>query len=292
MERLTAYIDEKIPLINKALDEMLPRADIPPSTLHEAMRYSVIGGGKRLRAMLVLMGAHICGGTEDEALPAACAIEMVHGYSLAHDDLPSMDDDDLRRGKLTTHKAYDEATAILAGDALLTFAFEVLAGAYSPRKALSSIKTLSRAAGHVGMVGGQMLDLEAVGKEIEIEDLEGIHRRKTGALIAASCRIGGVVGGGEKEDLEKLYDYGRALGLAFQITDDILDATGSSEELGKTSGKDARDNKPTYVTIYGVEQAREMAREAANEAKNLLNNFGSEALMARLLADYVLERKK
>lgn len=292
MERLLKYMREKNALINSALEKTLPKIELAPSTLHEAMRYSVIGGGKRLRPLLALMCAQI-GGTEDaDALPAACALEFVHCYSLIHDDLPAMDNDDMRRGRLTCHKAYDEATAILAGDALLTLAFEVLAGAYNPRKALAAVRTLARAAGSGGMVGGQMLDLESEGRKIEPEELEGIHRRKTGALIAAACRIGGLVGDLEEATLETLGNYGRQLGLLFQITDDILDVTASPQELGKTPGKDAKAGKNTYVTVYGLERAHKMAEDVAREARETLKDFGPEALLPRLMVDFVLARKK
>lgn len=292
MERLLKYMREKNALINSALEKTLPKIELAPSTLHEAMRYSVIGGGKRLRPLLALMCAQIGGAEEADVLPAACALEFVHCYSLIHDDLPAMDNDDMRRGRLTCHKAYDEATAILAGDALLTLAFEVLAGAYNPRKALAAVRTLARAAGSGGMVGGQMLDLESEGRQIEPEELEGIHRRKTGALIAAACRIGGLVGDLEEAMLETLGNYGRQLGLLFQITDDILDVTASPQELGKTPGKDAKAGKNTYVTVYGLERARKMAEEVAREARETLKDFGPEALMPRLLVDFVLARKK
>ena len=291
MERLKAWMGETVAVVNHALERTLPKADLAPSTLHEAMRYSVIGGGKRLRPLLVAMCAQMCGETVQEALPAACAIEYVHCYSLIHDDLPAMDNDDLRRGRLTCHRAYDEATAILAGDALLTFAFEVLAGTYNPRKSLAAVRTLARAAGTAGMVGGQALDLESEGKKIEPEELEGIHRRKTGALIAAACRLGGIVADAPEDRLELLTEYGRQVGLLFQITDDILDCTATAEELGKTPGKDLHAGKNTYVTVYGREQAQKMAREVAGEAYRIIGGVGEEALYLRLLIDYVLERR-
>jgi len=292
VERLIKFIDEKSVLVNQEIERLLPKAELPPATLHEAMRYSVIGGGKRIRPLLVLMCCQAGGGEFDEALSAACALEFVHSYSLIHDDLPAMDNDDMRRGRLTCHKAYDEATAILAGDALLTLAFEIMSGVSSPKKSLMCVKTLARAAGSAGMVGGQMMDLEAEGKTIEIEDLEIMHRRKTGALIAAACRIGGIIGGAESETLDKLCDYGRNLGLLFQITDDILDETATAEELGKTPGKDAKSGKMTYTTVYGREEALNKARELAAEATASLHDFGAEALMPRLLVDYILQRKK
>ena len=290
MERLGNFIIEKVQEINAALENILPRIDMAPSVLHEAMRYSVLGGGKRLRALLVLMCADF-GDSDADMIPAAVAIELVHSYSLVHDDLPAMDDDELRRGRLTTHKAYDEATAILVGDALLTLAFEVVAGDYSPRKALACTRTLARAAGHQGMIAGQMMDLEAENKDITSEELEEIHRRKTGAIIAAACRMGGIVAGADCKVVDALCEYGKYLGLAFQITDDILDVTSDEQTLGKSVGKDKRDGKATYVSLYGIEKAQELAKSAINEAKNVLKDFGAEALMLRLLADYIGERK-
>lgn len=291
MERLKSWMQQTLATVNQALERTLPKADLAPSTLHEAMRYSVIGGGKRVRPLLVAMCAQMCGEELQEALPAACAIEFVHCYSLIHDDLPAMDNDDLRRGRLTCHRAYDEATAILAGDALLTFAFEVLAGTYNPRKSLAAVRTLARASGTSGMVGGQALDLESEGKKIEPEELEGIHRRKTGALIAAACRLGGIVADAPEERLELLSEYGRQLGLLFQITDDILDCTATAEELGKTPGKDIHVGKNTYVTVFGRERAQKMAREVAVRTHQILSPLGEEALYLRLMTDYVLTRR-
>lgn len=291
MERLDKFIKNKVPEINSALENALPKVDVVPYILHEAMRYSVLGGGKRLRALIVLM-CKAFGDSEENLIPAAAAIEMIHAYSLVHDDLPAMDDDELRRGKLTTHKAYDEATAILVGDALLTLAFEVIACNYRPKKVMTCVKVLARASGHLGMIGGQILDKEAENKKISLEELEDIHRRKTGAIIAASCHVGAVVAGADNEVVEKLVEYGKYLGLAFQITDDILDTTAETKVLGKSAGKDARDGKATYVTIFGIEKSRELAKTAINNAKNALKEFGAEALMLRLLADYIGERKK
>lgn len=291
MERLDKFIEEKVLEINSALEATLPKVDVAPYILHEAMRYSVLGSGKRIRALIVLMCSGF-GDSEEDLMTAAVAMEMVHAYSLVHDDLPAMDDDELRRGKLTTHKAYDEATAILVGDALLTFAFEVIASGYRPNKVMKCIKILARASGHLGMIGGQILDIEAEKKEITSEELEDIHRRKTGAIIAASCQIGAIVAGAENGVVEKLCEYGKYLGIAFQITDDILDVTAEQSELGKSIGKDERDGKATYVSIFGVEKSRELAKNAINQAKSALKEFGAEALMLRLLADYVGERKK
>lgn len=292
MERLLKYIKEKTVLIDAEIERLLPKAELPPSTLHEAMRYSVIGGGKRVRPLLVLMCCELAGAEAEDAISAACAVELVHCYSLIHDDLPAMDNDDMRRGRLTCHKAYDEATAILAGDALLTLAFEIMAGSANPKKALMCVKTLARSAGTSGMVGGQMMDLEGEKHELGAEDIDVMHRRKTGALIAASCRIGGIIGGAEAEILDKLCEYGRQLGLLFQITDDILDSSASAEVLGKTPGKDAKAGKSTYMSMYGTDEAQKMAKDIAAEALSVLRDFGAEALMPRLFVDYILAREK
>lgn len=291
MERLDKFITENVPEINLALENALPKVDVMPYVLHEAMRYSVLGSGKRLRALMVIMCSGF-GESDESLMPAAVALELIHAYSLVHDDLPAMDNDELRRGKLTTHKAYDEATAILVGDALLTLSFEVISASYRPQKVLKCTKLLARAAGHLGMIGGQILDLEAEGKDITKEELEDIHRRKTGAIISASCQMGAIVAGAENEVVEKLAEYGRYLGLAFQITDDILDVTADPKELGKSVGKDVRDGKATYVSVFGLEKAKELAKNAINEAKSSLKEFGAEALMLRLLADYIGERKR
>ena len=291
MERLEKFVEEKVPEINLALENALPKVDVMPYVLHEAMRYSVLGSGKRFRALMVIMCSGF-GESDESLMPAAVALELIHAYSLVHDDLPAMDDDELRRGKLTTHKAYDEATAILVGDALLTLSFEVISTAYRPQKVLKCTKTLARAAGHIGMIGGQILDLEAENKNITPEELEDIHRRKTGAIISASCQIGAIVAGAENDVVEKLAEYGRYLGLAFQITDDILDVTADVKELGKSVGKDVRDGKATYVSVFGLDKAKELAKNAINSAKSSLKEFGAEALMLRLLADYIGERKK
>lgn len=291
MNRLCAYIEKHLPKIHRTLDRLLPRPDQEPSTLYEAMRYSVLGGGKRLRPLLCLMSARLGGEEkEDAALVAACAIELVHTYSLIHDDLPAMDNDEMRRGKLTCHKAFGEANAILAGDALLTLAFEVLAEGYPPELASQLSLILAKAAGHAGMVGGQVLDLEGEGKQgASLSDVEAIHRRKTGALIEAACRMGGCVAGVDASTASALTNYGKALGLAFQIMDDIFDIEMPSEKLGKTAGKDRKQQKLTYPSIVGLSTARELAKESVNEAKSALRNFGKEALYLRLLADSILE---
>lgn len=290
MDRLLAFRDTWLPRIQTALEKHVPRADLQPTTLHEAMRYAVFAGGKRVRPLLVLMGAQLAGGEPEAALPAACALECMHTYSLIHDDLPAMDNDDMRRGKLTCHKAFDEATAILAGDALQALAFRILARDCPAARAAPAVAVLAAAVGSSGMAGGQMLDLEAEGKPIDEKMLEAIHRNKTGALLAASVEIGCIVGGGDEPQREAASRYGHALGLCFQIVDDLLDEHATAEELGKTPGKDRETGKATYPALYGSDTARTMAADAALAAKNALKPFGGEALMLRLFVDLMLER--
>lgn len=292
MERLLKYLDEKKDAVNQALGEFLPKADLAPSTLHEAMRYSALGSGKRIRPILVCMCAELFRPGSDEWLPAACALEMAHCYSLIHDDLPAMDNDDLRRGRLTCHKAYNEATAILAGDALLTLAFETVVRRYAPGVAANIIGIMASALGHNGMIGGQMMDLEGEKKKLDPEAIEDMYARKTGMLVAAACRIGAVIGGGEGARLEQASQYGKNLGLLFQITDDILDCTATSDQMGKTVGKDSAAGKSTLVAACGLEAAQAKADELAVLTKSQLKGFDAEALMPRLLVDFILTRKK
>jgi geranylgeranyl diphosphate synthase type II len=271
---LSEYLRNARLRVEESLALYLPDAEValpePPCPLRlgAAMRYSVMAGGKRLRPVLCLMAAEACEGDLDAALPAACALEMVHTYSLIHDDLPAMDDDDLRRGRPTCHKAFDEATAILAGDGLLTLAFEVIARHVRPAEAaLGCVRTLAEAAGPEGMVGGQMADLQAEGRtDGTTQKLEAIHRRKTGALLLASLRMGGIVAGASEVELKALDAYGRAVGLAFQIVDDLLDVEGDEEKLGKRVGKDSGHGKWTYPAFLGIEGSRRRAEQLADEA--------------------------
>jgi geranylgeranyl diphosphate synthase type II len=265
-----------------------------PARLREAMRYSVLGGGKRLRPILALMAAEACGGELDSALPVACALEVVHTYSLIHDDLPAMDDDDLRRGRPTCHKVFDEATAILAGDGLLTFAFEILAREVHPAEsAIACVTALAEAVGPSGMVGGQMADLEAEGQnDASIERLEAIHRRKTGALLRAALRMGAIVAGATEHELEALDMYGRSIGLAFQIVDDLLDVEGDEAKLGKRVNKDRDHGKWTYPGLLGVEASRARARELAEDAAAALQPLGERAWRLKELAWNLLERDR
>lgn len=282
--------------VEAALDRLVP-PDAGPPQLAEAMRYSLLGGGKRLRPFLVLTAAQVCGAPPDVAMPAACAVEMLHTYSLIHDDLPCMDDDDLRRGRPTSHKVFGEALAILAGDALHTLAFQVLAEmAHDPRvgpaRAAQAVAELARAAGPTGMAGGQVLDLEWEEKPAPPEVLERIHRLKTGALFVACLRIGAILAGAPEADLAALTEYGRHFGLAFQIQDDILDVVGDTAQMGKAAGSDARRGKSTYVSLYGLEEARRRARAAAQAAVAALVPLGDRARILADLAGYVVDRDR
>ena len=263
-----------------------------PGRLAEAIRHSLLAPGKRLRPQLVLMSCQACGYDEGRAMPAACAVEMVHTYSLIHDDLPAMDDDDLRRGLPSCHAKFGEATAILAGDALLAQAFEVLAtGIEPPEVAARCCSELAAAAGAENLVGGQEDDLRAQFADLGIEQLERIHRRKTGAMIRVSLRLGGIIGGAGEAQLAGLGRYGERLGLAFQIVDDLLDLDGDEAELGKRANKDSNHGKLTFPAVLGVAESRRRAERLIEEAANALDPFGPRAEGLKLLAQYVLERK-
>ncbi|MBU2953989.1 (2E,6E)-farnesyl diphosphate synthase [Marinobacter sp. F3R08] len=261
--------------------------------LQEAMRYSVLGGGKRIRPALCVAAAKALGQSGDEALIPACAVELIHAYSLIHDDLPAMDDDELRRGRPTTHIAFDEATAILAGDALQTLAFGLLTEApgLSESIRLTMVRELSRASGHSGMVGGQAIDLESVGKTLVLSQLETMHRHKTGALIEASVRIGALTAPSVSEQaLDALTRYAKALGLAFQVQDDLLDIEGDTNIIGKPQGSDAARSKPTYPALLGITGARDHLATLLENAQQSLREFGPEADPLRAMADYVVAR--
>jgi geranylgeranyl diphosphate synthase type II len=289
------YMKERAAAVDAALERVLPPETDPPETLHRAMRYSVFAGGKRLRPVLVIAGAEAVGGRMDDVMLTACALELVHTYSLVHDDLPAMDDDDFRRGAPTNHKVFGEAIAILAGDALLTLAFRLVAdNAASPADAgrLRDVLTdLADAAGHTGMVGGQVVDLLSEGKVVGAETVDYIHARKTGALIRTSLRIGARLCGATPAQIEALGVAGAALGLAFQIVDDILDVVSSSAELGKTAGKDQAQKKATYPAIHGLEASRVRARDLIREAEVALAGFGPRAEPIRALGRFILERR-
>ena len=263
-----------------------------PAPLSEAIAHSIFAGGKRLRPALAMACCAACGGKASDALPAAAAVEMVHTYSLIHDDLPSMDDDDFRRGKPTCHKVYGEAIAVLAGDALQNEAFAVLAKAYQPRIAVALIATLAEACGGAGMVGGQVLDITTDGREATLETLEDMHSRKTGAMIAAACRMGGLIADAEEPVVAALGEFGRRLGLAFQITDDILDETATTGELGKTAGKDAIAGKLTFPAVLGLEKSRTAAEEEIAGAIEAVARLGEAAAPLVELARFVLARDK
>jgi geranylgeranyl diphosphate synthase type II len=294
---LARYWERARRRVEHALDLYLPRpegqSNCPPR-LAEAMRYSVLGGGKRLRPILAILAAEACGADLEDALPAACSLEMIHAYSLVHDDLPAMDDDDLRRGRPTTHRAFDEATAILAGDALQALAFEIiLKHVRPPEAAVRCASALAVAAGASGMVGGQMADLQSEGREDpDLASLEAIHRRKTGALLRASLAMGAAVAGASDELSAALDDYGDSVGLAFQIVDDLLDVEGDEVKLGKRVNKDSRLGKWTYPGLLGVEGSRRHARELAQDAVAALDPFGDRAGALRALAWNLLERDR
>ncbi len=282
------FLNTKARKTEQALEAYLATWEGAPERLVEACRYSLFAGGKRLRPALVLGAADIVSGADGPALPAACAIEMIHTYSLIHDDLPAMDDDDLRRGKPTSHKAFGEATAILAGDALLTMAFDIAAQTGS----IAVLREIAQAAGVAGMVGGQHYDLEAEGKALSLEELKRVHAAKTGALIRVSVRSGATLAGAGPDALEALSRYGERLGLAFQIADDILDVEGNEADLGKPIGSDVDKNKATYPAILGLEKSRDLARQSADGAVEALASFGAEADAFRALARFTVERKK
>jgi geranylgeranyl diphosphate synthase type II len=280
-------------LVDSELDRLVPRETAAPTTIHRAMRYSLFAGGKRIRPILCLEAARAVSGSFSAALPAACALEMVHTYSLIHDDLPALDNDDYRRGKLTNHKVFGDAIAILAGDALLTMAFQVLADIDTlPERKVRLIAELAAAAGTLGgMIGGQVADLEGEGQPPEAALLETIHRAKTGALLRASLRLGAIVAGAADSEYEALSCYGEHIGLAFQIVDDILDVEESSAALGKTSGKDAQQHKITFPAVYGLEQSRLMGEAECARAHLVLESFGDQAAGLHELADLIVHRK-
>lgn len=278
-------------MVDASLRIYLPSDD---GLIHRAMRYSVLNGGKRLRPILVLAGCEAVVGDERAAIPTACALEFIHSYSLVHDDLPALDNDDLRRGKPTTHREFGEATAILAGDALLTLAFETIAEteAISPETLLGVIRRVSQAAGIGGMILGQAMDLAAEGREIRADGLEAMHQLKTGALIEASVVCGGMLGGGTPERLKSLSVYGKKIGLAFQIADDILDIQGSQVKIGKQVGSDLRKQKSTYPRLYGLEKSKELADQAVEEGVSSLEHFDNRADPLRFLARFVTGREE
>ena len=289
MEALRVAVDE-------ALDRALPPESAWPATIHRAVRYSLFAGGKRIRPVLVLAAGEAVGGAREDLMPLACAVEMVHTYSLVHDDLPAMDDDDLRRGKPTSHKVFGEAIAILAGDALLTRAFHLMAeipegwDAERVRRRVRATALLGEACGTTGLIGGQVMDLESEGRAIGAPDLECLHRAKTGALLSACVRGGAVLGGAREEEQALLSRYASAIGLAFQVVDDVLDATEDAAHLGKTAGKDEAARKATYVSLHGLEQARAMAAALRQEALDALAPLGPRGELLGAIARLIVDR--
>jgi geranylgeranyl diphosphate synthase type II len=298
---LKGWISARRAALEVALDLALPDERAWPATIHAAVRYSLFAGGKRIRPLLVLAAAEAVGdpgpGGAAAAMPLACAVEMIHTYSLIHDDLPAMDDDDLRRGKPTSHKVYGEAIAILAGDALLTRAFHLMAdvppdtGTDAIRRRLDAIAVLGEAAGTTGLIGGQVLDLESEGRAIDAAVLERLHRAKTGALLSACVRGGALLAGAGADDLARLEAYGSAIGLAFQVVDDVLDGTSSDAALGKTAGKDAAAGKATYVSVHGLARAREIASGLLAEARTAVGPLGPRGLVLAGLAEMIVGRR-
>ncbi len=296
MQSYTRRTEEYLSLIEKELDRLIPGGGCLQGRVMEAMRYSASNGGKRVRPILTLEFARLCGLEARAALPFACAVEMIHTYSLIHDDLPCMDNDDMRRGKPACHIKFGEDTALLAGDGLLTLAFEVMLREYdpkaiSPRSAIAAAALLASNAGVEGMIGGQVIDLMAEGKAIDIETLRTMDRLKTGALIDAACRMGCVISGASREQLEAAGSYASALGLAFQIVDDILDVTGSTEELGKPVGSDAENQKSTYVSLLGLDACRDAVRRLTDHAVRALQHFEGDTGYLAELAEALATRK-
>ncbi len=294
---LKAYLKEQCKRVDEALDRFLPAETELPHSLHKAMRYSVFAGGKRVRPILMLAACQAVGGNTEAAIPTACAMEMIHTYSLIHDDLPAMDDDDFRRGNPTNHKVFGEAVAILAGDALLTEASKLIsdprfASDVPPAARLAVIHEIATCAGSYGMVGGQVVDMESEGKaDMDLPTVQYIHTHKTGALIKASVVAGALLGGADESRLAAIKRYGEAAGLAFQIADDILDIEGTTEEIGKDAGSDEARGKATYPAVMGLSAAKQEARAMMDEALGALEIFGAEADPLREIAKYIVSRK-
>ncbi len=290
---LNDYLSTRSALVDEALNTFLPAAKVKPATLHKAMRYSLFAGGKRLRPILTLAAAEACGAAPEAALPMACAVECVHTYSLIHDDLPSMDNDDFRRGRPTSHKVFGEGIAILAGDALLTQAFEILtaAPATSRYSVGDLVRELAHASGSRWLIAGQVVDLESEGKKVSLRDLKFIHSAKTAALLSASLRLGGMAANVTPAKLEALTTFGQNLGLAFQVIDDILDVTQTSEKLGKSAGKDLAAQKATYPSLLGLEKSRKEADRLTRAALDALAPFRKKGERLREIGAYLLRRE-
>ena len=289
---LQSWVNSRAKEVNKALDRFIPKARTKPTTMHESMRYSLFAGGKRMRPALTLAAAEACEGAYEAAMPLACAVECIHTYSLIHDDLPAMDNDDFRRGKPTNHKVYGEGIAVLAGDALLTQAFEIAAQCkgwkrYSHQDVVLEI---AKASGSLQLIAGQVADLEGEGKKLGVPQLKYIHERKTSALLCCSTRLGGMSANCTPKQLEALTAFGYNVGLAFQVIDDILDVTATSEQLGKTAGKDVAAQKATYPAIVGLEKSRKIAQQLTDKAFAALKAFRGKAQALEALAEYLLKR--
>ncbi len=292
---IQAYLHKKKIIVDRSLEKLVPPATTYPSVVHEAMRYSLFAGGKRVRPLLAIASAEALGASSVGLLPLAGSLELVHTYSLIHDDLPAMDDDDFRRNRPTCHKVYGEAIAILAGDGLLNMAFEVLSDPKRLKivpaaRMLAIIREISTASGVFGMVGGQVVDIQSEGRDVDLPTLEYIHTHKTGALIRASVRVGALYARAGKRQLAALSHYGELVGLAFQIADDILDLTGTREEIGKDAGSDLKKDKKTFPSFYGIEESRRRAVEVADKAIYLLKDFDRKADPLRELAKYIVQR--
>lgn len=294
---LKKYLAEKKRVIDGALEKYLPEVEGPARDLVRAMRYSLFAGGKRLRPILCIASAEAVGGRQEAVLPAACALEFIHTYSLIHDDLPAMDDDELRRGMPTSHKVFGEALALLAGDGLLTEAFRLLCSGdllahIPPESVVRVVELVAEAAGYKGMVGGQVADIQAEGKPADKETIDFIHSHKTAALITASVVAGAIMAGGDSGQIEALRTYGKGIGLAFQISDDLLDVEGDTEAMGKTAGSDERKGKATYPAVVGLKRSREIQNELVREAVGALEAFDQRANPLREIAYYIVRRKK
>lgn len=291
---LQFYLETRTAAVNAVLHRYLPSEKTKPATIHKAMRYSLFAGGKRMRPALCLAAAQACGGSEADAMPLACAVECIHTYSLIHDDLPAMDNDDFRRGKPTNHKVFGEGIAVLAGDALLTQAFEIAALAKGWRRYTHRdlILEIAKASGSLQLIAGQVADIEGEGQKTSTEQLKYIHERKTSALLCCSVRLGGMSANCTRSQLKALTDFGYHVGLAFQVIDDILDVTQTSEKLGKTAGKDTQAQKATYPSIVGLEKSRKIAAQLTDRAFAALKVFRGRAVALEAIADYLLKRDR
>jgi geranylgeranyl diphosphate synthase type II len=290
---LNQYLDQTCARVDAALDKLLPAESAPPPTIHKAMRYSIFAGGKRIRPVLCLAACEAVGGKPAAAMPLACAVECIHTYSLIHDDLPSMDDDDLRRGKPTNHKVFGEGIAVLAGDALLTEAFALVARSQPPKRypVRVLVSDLALAAGSLRLIAGQVQDLENEERHASLDEVKTTHLNKTAALITTSIRLGAMAGNASPSELKRLTRYGQDLGLAFQVIDDILDATSTKEIMGKSVRADQKNNKSTFPTVLGLDKSREYAADLIADAHKQLKPFGSRATPLAAIADFFLTRK-